>query len=507
VNRLQLRSLVRLIHADNGAGADEELLARYHRDGDESAFTALVHRYGRLVWAVCRHQTRTDADAEDAFQATFLVFARNAGAIRKTSALGAWLHGVAYRVCAKARKAAQARAARERTVSRGEVSNDLPDSAWDRALAAVHDELARLPETLRIPFVLCCLEGKGTSVAAAQLGWKLGTFSGRLTRAKDLLMARLEARGFSAGALAAAAVTAGAASAPAAVTDRVLTLALPGATIPKTIHLLTQGVIEMSLTRAKLLAAGLIVACGLGTGLGTHWAARADDPKPGHQTKPDKPPATVDDLSRLIQIDNASAADAAALLALTLEQAGKPPGAAATAKWEYDFVQVSAMSKSRFVKFLGDREASGWEFNGQVTLAGEDAPVWLFRRPRQATAVDATVREAVHDWVFDAIRLHDTGKTDANAARIKELEAELARLKGTAGNKTPDVKQEKVFKPDELPLGASEMADILRRLAVKRYGYERLECTVHTPGSLLVLRGDKESVEWATGIIQALMKK
>jgi RNA polymerase sigma factor (sigma-70 family) len=266
VNRLQLRSLVRLIHADNGTGADADLLTRYHRDGDESAFTALVHRYGRLVWAVCRHQTRSDADAEDAFQATFLVFARNAGAIRKTSALGAWLHGVAYRVCAKARKAAQARVAREQTVSRGEASNDVPDSAWDRALAAVHDELARLPETLRVPFVLCCLEGKGTSAAAAQLGWKLGTFSGRLTRAKDLLMARLEARGLSAGALAAAAVTAGAASAPAAVTDRVLTLALPGATIPKTIHLLTQGVIEMSLTRAKLLAAGLIVACGLGTG-------------------------------------------------------------------------------------------------------------------------------------------------------------------------------------------------------------------------------------------------
>jgi RNA polymerase sigma factor (sigma-70 family) len=506
VNWLQLRSLVRLIHADNGAGADADLLARYHRDGDESAFTALVHRYGRLVWAVCRHQTRTDADAEDAFQATFLVFARNAGAIRKTSALGAWLHGVAYRVCAKARKAAQSRASRERAVSRDESSNDIPDSTWDRALAAVHDELARLPETLRIPFVLCCLEGKGTSAAAAQLGWKLGTFSGRLSRAKDLLMARLEARDLSAGALAAAAVTVGAASAPAAVTDRVLTLALPGATIPKTIHLLTQGVIEMSLTRAKLLAAGLIVACGLGTGLGTHWAARADDPKPGQQTKPDKPP-TVDDLFRRVLIDDASAADAAALLALTLEQAGKPPSAPATAKWEYDFVQVSAMSKSRFVKFLADREASGWEFNGQVTLAGEDAPVWLFRRPRQETVEDMTARDALHDWVAAANRLHDTGKADVSVARIKELEAELARLKGTAGNKTPDPKQEKVFKPDELPLGASEMADILRRLAVKRYGYERLECTVHTPGSLLGLRGDKESVDWATGIIQALMKK
>jgi hypothetical protein len=266
-------------------------------------------------------------------------------------------------------------------------------------------------------------------------------------------------------------------------------------------------VIEMSLTRAKLLAAGLIVACGLGTGLGTHWAARADDPKPGHQTKPDKPPATANDLFRQIQIDNASAADAAALLALTLEQAGKPPSAA-TARWEYDFVQVSAMSKSRFVKFLGDREASGWEFNGQVTLAGEDAPVWLFRRPARAA-----FRSAVADLalVIDEVNLQNlisnTTIHDSKAKRIKELEAELARLKGTAGNIIPDVKQEKVFKPDELPLGASEMADILRRLAVKRYGYERLECAVQTPGYLLTIRGDKESVDWATGIIQALMKK
>jgi hypothetical protein len=99
-------------------------------------------------------------------------------------------------------------------------------------------------------------------------------------------------------------------------------------------------------------------------------------------------------------------------------------------------------------------------------------------------------------------------------ARIKELEAEIARLKGTAGNKTPDGRQWKVFQPNELPLGASEMADILRRLA-KRRGYEQFECNVTSAnvvgaapgGSRLDLHGDKESIDWATGIIAALMKK
>src|SRR5262245_14480183 len=133
MNRLQLRSLVRLVHAEPGLGTDADLLERYAREGDELAFTALVHRYGRLVWAVCRHQTSSDADAEDGFQATFLVLAKNAGSIRKSAALGAWLHGVAYRVCAKARKAARSRSNRERAVSRGEATNDVPDSAWDRA--------------------------------------------------------------------------------------------------------------------------------------------------------------------------------------------------------------------------------------------------------------------------------------------------------------------------------------------------------------------------------------
>src|SRR4029079_7450397 len=106
-----------------------------------------------------------------------------------------------------------------------------------------------------------------------------------------------------------------------------------------------------------LLAAGLILACGLGTGLGTHWAARADDPKPAQKNQPDKPPATVSDLFEPLQ---PNPADATALdLFQAIGQTSSAGTNAVTPKWEYDFVQASALSKSRFVKFLGDREASG----------------------------------------------------------------------------------------------------------------------------------------------------
>src|SRR5262249_3721084 len=158
-----------------------------------------------LVWAVCRHLAGPDAD--DAFQATFLVLFRNAGRIRNPDSLPAWLHGVAYRVSAKARRAAKLRAARERAAATAERSAAaVPDSAWDRALAAVHEEVGRLPEALRVPFVLCALQGRTVTEAAAHLGWKVTTLSARLGRAKETLLSRMQARGLTAGAVVALAI-------------------------------------------------------------------------------------------------------------------------------------------------------------------------------------------------------------------------------------------------------------------------------------------------------------
>src|SRR5262245_42456760 len=99
---------------------DAQLLRRFAVQCEEPAFAALMQRHGRLVWGVCRHVLRSEQDAEDAFQATFLVLARRASSIRKAESVGSWLHGVAYRIAVRVKRAASRRQARERlTAQRG----------------------------------------------------------------------------------------------------------------------------------------------------------------------------------------------------------------------------------------------------------------------------------------------------------------------------------------------------------------------------------------------------
>src|SRR5829696_6609589 len=159
-----------------GALADPDLVRRFAADRDAAAFAVLVRRHGPLVWGVCRNLLPADADAEDAFQATFLALVRSAGSVRRSEALGAWLHGVAYRVAMKARRSAARRRQRELVAAVPEPGSPVPDAAWDELQAAVHEEVCRLPEKLRLPFVLVGLQGRPQKEAAKQLGWTVGTF-------------------------------------------------------------------------------------------------------------------------------------------------------------------------------------------------------------------------------------------------------------------------------------------------------------------------------------------
>jgi RNA polymerase sigma factor (sigma-70 family) len=166
---------IRTLAGAHGPRNDHQLLEQFAVQADEAAFAALVSRHGGLVWGVCRNVLGHDQDAEDAFQATFLVLARRAGSLRKSAALASWLHGVAYRVSLKAKRSAARRRAHELQASRVAQTEPIPESAWRDLQAALDEEVQALPERLRGPFVLCYLEGKGPAESADVLGWKAGT--------------------------------------------------------------------------------------------------------------------------------------------------------------------------------------------------------------------------------------------------------------------------------------------------------------------------------------------
>lgn len=175
------------------AEPDAELLGQFVTDADSAAFAELVHRYARLVWRVARTRCRTEATAEDVFQATFAVLHRKAKAIRTPSALAGWLHLTAHRLAIRATR-------RERpTVP---LPPDLPhtadplDSLTAREmLSAVDDELAKLNDSERAVLLLCGLDGVSNGEAAARLGISSGSVKGRLERARGKLRDRLSARG------------------------------------------------------------------------------------------------------------------------------------------------------------------------------------------------------------------------------------------------------------------------------------------------------------------------
>src|SRR5262249_49852753 len=159
---------IRMLAVAPGASAlaDAQLLERFAVHRAEDAFAALMQRHGQLVWGVCRHVLRHDQDAEDAFQATFLVLARNAASVHKQEALASWLHGTAYRIALRARRDAAVRRTHE---SRGQTMPKelpFPDTVLREALAVLDEEVQHLPPRQRAAFVLCALEGKSLAEAS-----------------------------------------------------------------------------------------------------------------------------------------------------------------------------------------------------------------------------------------------------------------------------------------------------------------------------------------------------
>ena len=181
---------------------DEQLLVDFVSHSDGSAFESLVRRYGPMVFRVCRDVLGDREDAEDAFQATFLVLLRQAGSIRERSSIGRWLYEVACRISRRERRRVAKLRSQERQAPAMDAAAPPDFDPVDRELKPIlHEEIGRLPSKLRDPIVLCYFEGLSVEDAARRLRCPVGTLKSRLGKGRELLRARLTRRGLAASAL------------------------------------------------------------------------------------------------------------------------------------------------------------------------------------------------------------------------------------------------------------------------------------------------------------------
>jgi RNA polymerase sigma factor (sigma-70 family) len=277
----QLRPVLEYLHRTAGgdpAGSptDAELLERFVTGGDRGAFELLVWRHERMVLGVCRRLLPDPQDAEDAFQATFLVLVRGARTVRKSESLASWLYGVAYRCAGKARARTRRRARREQgghdLAGVGAEDDRLAAAEQGEVWAVLDEEVERLPEKYRAPVVLCYLEGKTYDEAGRQLACHRATVSTRLTKARELLRNRLRARGVAVPAAAFATVLcthAARAAVPAAlinVTVKAAALRAAGGsagTVPAAVLALTEGVMKTAVAKSLKVLAGVCLLAGV----------------------------------------------------------------------------------------------------------------------------------------------------------------------------------------------------------------------------------------------------
>jgi RNA polymerase sigma factor (sigma-70 family) len=298
-----------------GERGDAELLGLFARQRDEAAFELLLRRYGPMVMGVCTRILRHPQDAEDAFQATFLLLAERATRLREPGGVGNWLYGVARRTALEARLLAARRRAKERQAPpRAEWP---PDLVRDEALAVLDEELAALPAVYRTAVLLCDLAGKTRAQAAAHLGCAAGTVASRLARGRALLARRLARRGITLPALTAV-LAGGVASHLVRSTARMAVLlgAARGAAAvaPPAVVALMTGASKMVVSNgmklilivvfASTLTLGAVAVSSSGAGSGRTTAAAAvheAGPAPGDTEPParESPPTPAERLARL----------------------------------------------------------------------------------------------------------------------------------------------------------------------------------------------------------------
>jgi RNA polymerase sigma-70 factor (ECF subfamily) len=303
-----LQQLRTSVLREAGGLSDRQLLEIFIDRRDEAAFEAIVRRHGPMVMGVCRRVLRDRQDAEDAFQAAFLVLVRKAAVIASRALLAGWLYGVAYNTALKAKATAARRRLKERQATamlEADAETSQPDGDW---LPILDRELNGLPDRYRLPIVLCELQGKPHKEAARELGCPIGTLSGRLSRGRALLAKRLARHGLAltAGALSAAlGQQEVSASVPPAVVSATVKAATAGATSAK-IAALTEGVVKamflaklktatMILGTVAVLIAAALTCTALAGGQAQDKGGGAEKPAVKGDDKPDKKDATKEE--------------------------------------------------------------------------------------------------------------------------------------------------------------------------------------------------------------------
>ena len=297
-----LRHVQRLLSEGSCTGlSDTQLLSRFATRGDEAAFATLVARHGPMVLSVCRGVLHDPADAEDAFQATFLVLAKKAAAAWAEGQLGGWLHKVAFRIAVRTRADARRRRRVEERAAENAIVTALRPNLDDDLRPALHEEIARLPANLRLPIVLCYMEGLTHNHAAAQLRCGEATLRRRLAGARERLRLRLVQRGFAPAGAAIAASLAEVASASMppgsvkGVTRAAIRIAAGEAmttVVSRRVAGLTHGGLSMIVNGSKVIAfafLSLAAVATLASGVGA-----TDDKRPHSPQVAAAPSATAD---------------------------------------------------------------------------------------------------------------------------------------------------------------------------------------------------------------------
>ncbi len=255
--------LSHLLRLSVPADPDATLLTRWIEQRDQQAFAALMARHGPMVLGVCRRLLGDMQEAEEVFQAVFLVLSRQASRLRQPESLPGFLHIVAVRLTRKLRRRQRMQTNRDLPEPIDPRPNPLDMLSGRELLALLDEEIARLSERYRLPLVLCLLQGRTAEEAARQLGWSLGSLRGRLTRGRERLRRQLMRRGLdlSVGAVALLA--------PVAVPEKMLAESLRhlSGPVPTAIRALADGMLPTLKLKILGLALILVTAVGLGAGL------------------------------------------------------------------------------------------------------------------------------------------------------------------------------------------------------------------------------------------------